>query len=670
MLEKPVSRRGFLGLATCLGAASMLIFATPNKAAYAAKKAVIAAVTPELAAYSGTTQDASAAITAYLAKSTGLSTISGDFFLDAEVEVPYNVTQLELAAGTKLKVRGDHGALSRSGTIIYREMTPTAMVKGKPSITVKTASKYKANEYILVSGDDTIPDAADRYGYLRRVVSINGTTVNMDKSLPRTIQIKPRTSAVALAPSLKIFGSGEVYNIDPANSTSTLISFFATDNPQVKGIDVHHNGATGIVVSHCKGGTIDCTIHDLLDDGEIYFGYGVNVTGSTRQLTVKGTISRVRHAVTTNSGGHITNVGGAGEPEDCRFEPIAIDCSDKSVDTHRLGWNTVIVPHITGGRGGVQVRADNTRVLGGEITGSNGPGISIWPVIGVAATVDSTIISNLKPTGVAVQADGPLIMTNIDIRDCIGGNIVLASNSTVTGGSIRAGDSVGVKFNGSNNTVEGLQLGTNITKPYVEAPGATNNVFNASTTQPSDLPAPKTLVEPVIVGPMMVGEQLTIDDGTWDVGPLTYFFTWMRNGVPLSNATNRTYRTYDVVSGDLGAVLTVKVVVKRAGYADGAATTAGTVPIKPGSALTPTTQPVLSGTAKPGSTLTVTRGTWDPAAKNTSCTWLANGVPNGSTGTTYLVKNSDLGKKISVTVKATRTGWADGSYTTPAKTIA
>ncbi|WP_172592042.1 right-handed parallel beta-helix repeat-containing protein [Subtercola boreus] len=663
-----LSRRGFLVASGSSLLATWQIAATAGPAG-AVMVRQSAPENADLARLSGTTNDAAPAIRSYLSGVSGSVTLSGDYVLDSVVEVPRAVTSLQLTAGTKLKVRGDHGALSRSGTIVYRDQLSTAMETKRSSITVDKPTKYVAGEYLLLAGDDAIPAARDRYGYLRRITSVSGSTVNIDKALPRAIRIKPRTALVTLAPSLKLWGSGEIFHLTPSLGRTPLVSFFAVDNPRVSGIDIHDNGATGVLVAHCKGGLIDCTIHDLLDDGETYFGYGVNVTGSTRAVVVRGTMTRVRHAVTTNSGPGIDVMGSAGEPEDCWFEPVAISCSDKSVDTHCLGWNTTIVPHITGGHGGVQVRADNTTIIGGEITGCSGPGISVNPLVAIAPRVSGTIIRNLKPSGTAILADSAIVATDIVIQDCYGTHIVLQSDSTVTSASIVAGGAIGVSFRGSNNTVTNIALGANVTTPFISSAGANNNIFTRATTAPTPLPASVNTAPPTISGTVQVGEQLSVTDGSWTVGPMTPAFTWRRNGVALSNATERTYHTYDVVSADAGAVLTVEVVVRRAGYQDGRAMTAGTVPVALGAALTPTTKPVLSGTAKPGQTLTVTRGVWSPAAQSTSCAWSKNGVPSGDTGTTYLVKTSDVGKTITATVTAKRTGYATATFAPTGKKV-
>lgn len=661
--KAPVSRRGFMGIA-CVGLATAFLADFPVNA-YAA---VIPPQTPELAALSGTTNDATAAIIAYLKTVTGKARLSGDYFIDGEVVVPEPVDKLELTPGTKIKVRGNHIGISKRGSITFRELLAAPIVAGESVLTATNASKYKVGEFITISGLDTIEDSPEKFGWMRKVTAIAGNKITVHKPFPRNITSDPRTGTVALAKTLKIEGSGEIFNTNPAASFSSLIALLAVNSPQVVGIKVHHNGATGISVGNCRGGLIDCTIYDLLDDASTHFGYGVNVTGFTNNLTVRGTISRTRHAVTTNAGALVNGLGNAGEPEDCWFEPLAIDSTDKSVDTHRAGWNNTIVPHVRGGRGGVQVRADNTHVLGGDITGTAGPGISIAPVVAVAATVDGTIVSYIKASGSALLANGPVNATNLDIIDCFGDNIVLTKNSTVTNSSIRGGGSVGVRFKGSNNSVTGLKLGKNIVTPYVEEAGAINNVFTPSAESPTLLPAPKSTKPPTVAGSYQVGQQLSItSSGAWDIAGVKFVYSWFRDGVPIGNATEREYRTYDIISTDLDKTLTVKVIARRAGYEDGSVSTAGTK-VTLGNALVPTTKPTITGTPKAGQKLTANKGTWSPAAQSVGTVWLVNGVVVATGTGTYTVKSSDAGKKISARLTANRTGWASGTYTTPTVT--
>ncbi|MCS5716766.1 hypothetical protein N1027_01300 [Herbiconiux sp. CPCC 205763] len=402
--------------------------------------------------------------------------IDGAFVLDKPVVVPHSVSVLELGPSAQLKARGNTSALVREGRISFREALAYPVNTERLWFPVSDPKLYIEGEYIMISGRDVIPGSVDKYGYMRQIVQISGSRIRIDSGIPRSITSGPRIAAIDLAPSLHIRGRGQIFNLDPENGQSELIRFFATSEPRVSGVTVSNNGTTGISVIHCLGGRIACTITDLLDDGVTHFGYGVNVAGVTRGLVVKGVMKRVRHAVTTNPGPNLPDVGTAGEPEDCWFEPIAIDCSNKSIDTHRAGWNTTIVPRVSGGAGGVQVRADNTKVIGGSIRGSSGPGVAVSAVVIVPAKVVGVTISELKPPGTALLALGPMIARNVKIRDCFGHNIVLNSDSIVYGGSIRGGSPVGIEFTGSNNFVMDVDFGASVTTTSLQADGLNGNV--------------------------------------------------------------------------------------------------------------------------------------------------------------------------------------------------
>ena len=68
--------------------------------------------------------------------------------------------------------------------------------------------------------------------------------------------------------------------------------------------------------------------------------------------------------------------------------------------------------------------------------------------------------------------------------------------------------------------------------------------------------------------------------------------------------------------------------------------------------------PTISGFAVVGQTLTATAGSWDPSPDTTSFQWLANNSPiSGATGSTYVVKQADLRRTISVRVTGVRSGY-------------
>lgn len=65
------------------------------------------------------------------------------------------------------------------------------------------------------------------------------------------------------------------------------------------------------------------------------------------------------------------------------------------------------------------------------------------------------------------------------------------------------------------------------------------------------------------------------------------------------------------------------------------------------------TAPEITGTPQPGQTLTVTDGEYTGEGDiTTHRMWLVDGVPLGIGTTTYLVKESDIGKMITVKVLA------------------
>lgn len=71
-----------------------------------------------------------------------------------------------------------------------------------------------------------------------------------------------------------------------------------------------------------------------------------------------------------------------------------------------------------------------------------------------------------------------------------------------------------------------------------------------------------------------------------------------------------------------------------------------------------------------GRTLTAVPGTWSPAA-NLRYRWYANGVSiAGATAPTYTVPSAAAGKRITVKVAASRSGYAETKRTSAAVVIA
>lgn len=606
----------------------------------------------------------SSALQALLDGAGESAVIEGDWELASTVVLPHRLRSLEIAAGARVAARGNHPALARRGRIDVLGTIPSlpaGATRFRPPF-----SGVKVGDYLLLAGHDTVPNSSDKYGYLRRVVSSSSSEIVLDRAIPRAITTNPRAGRVTLAPPIRIFGKGKVFNTNPPQATNTLMDFLAVDSAVVTGIEVLNNGGPGITLSHCWGGEVSAFVHDLLDDGKTHFGYGVNVAGATRDARIAGSAARVRHAVTTSPGPAVEGFGNAGEPENCTFEPTAWDCTDKAIDTHRAGWGITIIPRVKGGRGGVQVRADNTKVIGGTVVGTVGPGIAVAESVAVPPTIEGVTISDLWPSGNGILALSPIVMRDVHIRDCAWVNIILQSNSTVTGGSISAGHPTGVEFRGSNNSVTGISLGESVTTPFVESAGASNNVFRASGERPALLAAPESTALPTITGNLAVKSELTASTGSWSRTGLKYTWTWRRNNEEIPGAVQRTNPRYIVSTADQGARLSVEVTARRVGYADGRALSLPTAEIGSTGQIKTTTTPVLSGTAQAGKFLYVSKGEWDPYPSKVSFQWLLDGATiAGATSGSYQVRAADSGKSVTARVTAEKAGYLTGVHEPP-----
>ncbi|MBM7441510.1 hypothetical protein [Streptomyces sp. HB132] len=83
------------------------------------------------------------------------------------------------------------------------------------------------------------------------------------------------------------------------------------------------------------------------------------------------------------------------------------------------------------------------------------------------------------------------------------------------------------------------------------------------------------------------------------------------------------------------------------------------------------TAPAISGTGKVGATLTAGTGTWSGGPSSYTYQWNADGKPvTGATASSYVLPASLLGKKVTVTVNARRSGTPDMTGTSAAVVVA
>jgi hypothetical protein len=171
-----------------------------------------------------------------------------------------------------------------------------------------------------------------------------------------------------------------------------------------------------------------------------------------------------------------------------------------------------------------------------------------------------------------------------------------------------------------------------------------------------------------VSGNAAVGQVLKAEVKNWHAGAdLSY--QWLVDGQAISGATGS---SYTVTAGDAGKKVSVAVTASKTGFASVTKTSAAktvTVPVTPVKDFTSVTV-TISGDAKAGSTLTA-KATTTPQADTFSYQWLVDGkAVAGATKSTYTVTAGDAGKKISVTVTASKSGYTATSATSTQVSIA
>lgn len=165
---------------------------------------------------------------------------------------------------------------------------------------------------------------------------------------------------------------------------------------------------------------------------------------------------------------------------------------------------------------------------------------------------------------------------------------------------------------------------------------------------------------PNITGTAKVGKKLTASAGSWKPAGVSFKYQWLRNGKAIPGATKS---SYTLSKGDAGKKVAVKVTGSKSGYVTASKTSATKTVAK---LLSPAT-PKVSGTAKVGKKLTAKTGAWKPGKVSLRYQWLRSGtaIPR-ATESTYMLTKRDAGKKISVRVTGSRSGYTAAARTSQA----
>ncbi|WKK72568.1 hypothetical protein Q0F99_06415 [Rathayibacter oskolensis] len=167
---------------------------------------------------------------------------------------------------------------------------------------------------------------------------------------------------------------------------------------------------------------------------------------------------------------------------------------------------------------------------------------------------------------------------------------------------------------------------------------------------------------PTVTGSSSIGGTLTATPGNWGPAPVDPAYQWKRNGTAISGATSS---SYVVASADSGTSLTVSVTGTKYGYTPATRTSAVVQIGLPLQTLMPT--PTITGSLTVGSTLTANPGTWDSGTTLTYQWKKNNGVYiSGATAKTYVLRSTDVGAIVSVSVTSTKPGYSPATKSTSA----
>lgn len=185
----------------------------------------------------------------------------------------------------------------------------------------------------------------------------------------------------------------------------------------------------------------------------------------------------------------------------------------------------------------------------------------------------------------------------------------------------------------------------------------------ATTTSDETQPVQNGTFNPVttarIQGVPIVGEPLTTERIN-DVPGADYRYQWLADGAEISGADQPTYAP---TSAEVGKSLSVRLSMTKPGYSPAESAGGSTDPVVEAGFLhvTPGT-PTVTGTPRVGQQLAASPGTWAPTNVQFTYEWLVDGetIP-GVTGSTFTPSVGQGGKRISVKVTGSKSGYTDTS---------
>lgn len=166
------------------------------------------------------------------------------------------------------------------------------------------------------------------------------------------------------------------------------------------------------------------------------------------------------------------------------------------------------------------------------------------------------------------------------------------------------------------------------------------------------------LTRPKLTGTVAVGQKVKADPGTWSHDGLTFAYQWKLNGKVIKGATASSYK---VPKSAKGKKLSVAVTASGDGLVSASATSkAVKVSAKQ---IKNISKPKITGKAKVGHVVAADPGRWSEKGLKFSYTWKLNGKKLAYGGKYLRVPASAKGKSLTVTVKASRSGFSSATAT-------
>jgi hypothetical protein len=234
------------------------------------------------------------------------------------------------------------------------------------------------------------------------------------------------------------------------------------------------------------------------------------------------------------------------------------------------------------------------------------------------------------------------------------------------------GSGEGTYYRGSTYVPDSDEVGTQIKVRVTATRGGCATFADSEPTVPVHpreynegfYPDPPT---PSFSGTLTVGRTLTADAGPWPAGTSLEYRWYVVDGdayVPMTGLSAS--RTLRLPGDSLGLTIAVKVQgtvgyhrPTLSGPSDSSATTVARGTLT-------TSRPTITGTRKVGRKLTLVRHTWTSGTRF-SFRWYANGraIPR-ATARTLTLKSAQKGKRITVKVTGSQTGYKTASRTSAA----